>query len=164
MPYKCRLCKQTGHNRRTCKERQPTIVTNPSNEGETCPVCYDIVRKGVKCKNGHECCEKHFIQRARAIYQEGRCAFRPASAHCQKCFLCRIPIPDRNFSPAYGPLLHTMIVVEMGKQRGATKDHIREMIYQTRPKYDYLFGSKDGKTTWVNKGRVWPRNDLSNSS
>ena len=62
MPYRCSLCKQTGHNRRTCKERQSTVVTNPSNEAETCPVCYDIVRNlGAKrniCTT--KCCEHQF--------------------------------------------------------------------------------------------------------
>ena len=64
MPYQCRLCKQTGHNRRTCKERQPTVVTNPSNEAETCPICMEILGKTNICttKCGHQFCLKCMLK------------------------------------------------------------------------------------------------------
>ena len=64
MPYRCSLCKQTGHNRRTCKERQSTVVTNPSNEAETCPICMEILGKTNICttKCEHQFCLKCMLK------------------------------------------------------------------------------------------------------
>ena len=38
----------------------------------SCPVCYDDVpiAKTVSCQHGHRTCEKHHIQRAKAMYEE----------------------------------------------------------------------------------------------
>ena len=42
-----------------------------------CHVCMEKIDgdKMVTCENGHSCCQKHHLERIRAIYQEGRFAF-----------------------------------------------------------------------------------------
>ena len=67
----------------------------------SCHVCMEVVdeSKLVCCPNGHHCCQKHHLERIRAIYQEGRVAF--GSGNGQTCFMCRQDIPDTSFSPAY---------------------------------------------------------------
>ena len=46
----------------------------------------------VTCCNGHMVCEKHFLQRAKAIYEEGRYAY---DDKVQRCFLCKDAEPIR---------------------------------------------------------------------
>jgi len=61
--------------------------------------------KLVCCENGHHCCQKHHLERVRAIYQEGRAAFGGTDpdnkGQGQKCFMCRVSIPDALFSDTY---------------------------------------------------------------
>jgi len=65
-----------------------------------CPVCLEECAKlSVTCCNGHTCCQKHFLQRAKAVYSEGRMAFRDDDV--QRCFTCRTQISDANFSDVY---------------------------------------------------------------
>ena len=47
----------------------------------------------------HTVCEKHFVQRIKAIYEEGRYAFDTNEA--QRCFLCRTHMEDKRFSATY---------------------------------------------------------------
>jgi len=67
---------------------------------QECSVCYEPCAKlSVTCCNGHTICEKHYLQRYKAIYQEGRQAFHDDNA--QSCFLCRTEIGDDEFSLTY---------------------------------------------------------------
>ena len=65
----------------------------------TCHICYETPKEGkeVVCVNGHLCCQKHHLERIRAIYQEGRNAFgyggegeEVEDASGQQCFMCRV--------------------------------------------------------------------------
>ena len=67
--------------------------TMPSSDNE-CAV--------VTCCNGHKVCEKHYLQRAKAVYEEGRLAFVDNDVTCaQRCFLCRTDLDDDGFSDKY---------------------------------------------------------------
>ena len=96
-------------------------------------LCYDIIKKGkgVKCCNGHEICERHFIERARSIYDEGRLAFH--GDDFQKCFLCRTPMEDERFSGAYFKLLRLTQAFGIGKMAGRSHKEIRDEIIPNLP-------------------------------
>ena len=81
-----------------------------------CHVCLGDVStcKVAKCPNGHACCEKHHIQRVKAIYESGRKAFHGGGG--QICFECRADMPDSVFSENYIKLLRITIAVEFSKQ------------------------------------------------
>ena len=66
-----------------------------------CPICLEQVPKTkcVSCPNGHSCCEKHFLQRTRAIYEEGDLVYGERDG--QQCFLCREPIDEDVFSDVF---------------------------------------------------------------
>ena len=88
----------------------------------TCHVCYDKVSKGVTCENGHTCCQKHHLERIRAIYQEGQLAFDSMGQHC---FICRCPIKDDRFSKEYFNCLKVIItigVIQNGDSMGRISD------------------------------------------
>ena len=73
-----------------------------------CPVCFGPCAKlSVTCCNGHAVCEKHYLQRYKAIYEEGRDAF--GTDHAQCCFLCRSHIEDNRFSKTYFDLLKMVV-------------------------------------------------------
>ena len=112
-----------------------TFTTNyhKGNGATECPVCYDIIKegKGVKCCNGHEICERHFIERARSIYDEGRLAFH--GDDFQKCFLCRTPMEDERFSGAYFKLLRLTQAFGIGKMAGRSHKEIRDEIIPNLP-------------------------------
>ncbi len=78
----------------------------------SCHVCMEIIdeSKLVCCPNGHHCCQKHHLERIRAIYQEGREAFGSGSG--QTCFMCRGEIPDSSFSKGYFKNLMLIQAVE----------------------------------------------------
>jgi hypothetical protein len=80
-----------------------------------CPVCLDDVpkHKSVRCPNGHWCCEKHHIQRIKAVYETRKSAFDSGVA--QHCFECRCHIPDELFSNTYHKLLFLTQLVELPK-------------------------------------------------
>ena len=62
-----------------------------------CVVCMEqCAELSVLCCNGHRVCEKHYLHRAKAIYEEGRLAF--GDDDVQRCFLCRTHINDDKFS------------------------------------------------------------------
>ena len=63
-----------------------------------CAVCMEPCAKlSITCCNGHMVCEKHYLQRAEAVYDEGREPFSDKE-HINKCFLCRTDIPTEEFS------------------------------------------------------------------
>lgn len=86
-----------------------------------CPVCMETVKqeKMVMCKNGHRVCEKHQLERIRAIYQEGRTAFGgfddDDSGEGQKCFMCRCNMGDHLFSDQYFRMLRLIQAIEIPK-------------------------------------------------
>jgi hypothetical protein len=97
----------------------------------TCHVCYEEVPegKGVTCENGHTCCQKHHLERVRAIYQEGRSAFegmgtKVENANGQDCFMCRCYLPDALFSLSYFKCLTVIQTIEIPKMHGLeTTEH-----------------------------------------
>ena len=83
-------------------------------EGEKCSVCMEEHSKlAVTCCNGHKICEKHYLQRYKAIYEEGREAFN--DDHAQKCFMCRTPMEDARFSQTYDKNLKLLVALDGGK-------------------------------------------------
>ena len=77
-------------------------MTSSDNE---CVVCMEpCAELSVSCCNGHRVCEKHYLHRAKAIYEEGRLAFHDDDV--QRCFLCRTNIEDDKFSEEHFKLLH----------------------------------------------------------
>ena len=88
-----------------------------------CPVCFDIIRegKGVMCPNKHHCCEKHFISRAKSMYEEGNMAFQNKETTSQRCFMCRCDMPDMLFSNNYLKLLTLTQCFALGNLSGKTK-------------------------------------------
>lgn len=81
-----------------------------------CPVCMEMVaeEKMVMCPNGHRVCEKHQLERIRAIYQEGRPAFH-GNGQGQQCFTCRCDMKDDLFSPQYFKMLRLIQCIELPK-------------------------------------------------
>lgn len=86
-----------------------------------CPVCMEMVseEKMVQCQNGHRVCEKHQLQRIRAIYQEGRSAFNEIegceNGKGQHCFVCRCVMGDSRFSVNYFKMLRLIQAIEIPK-------------------------------------------------
>ena len=73
-------------------------------------------------ENGHSCCQKHHLERVRAMYQEGRSAFGGLFG-CegdsgQHCFMCRCAIGDARFSPSFFKVLRVIQAVEIPKMMG----------------------------------------------
>jgi len=68
---------------------------------DECPVCMEPLSKlCVRCPNGHRCCEKHFLQLAKAKYESNVLAYNGTS-ESEKCFVCRQRVPQKNFSDTY---------------------------------------------------------------
>lgn len=89
-----------------------------------CHVCMEKIDsdKMVTCENGHSCCQKHHLERIRAIYQEGRCAFEDGQG--QHCFMCRCSLGDHRFSSAYFKNLRVIQAVELPKMMGITNSQM----------------------------------------
>lgn len=83
-----------------------------------CHVCMEKIDsdKMVTCENGHSSCQKHHLERIRAIYQEGRSAF--VDGQGQHCFMCRCSIGDHRFGSAYFKNLRVIQAVELPKMMG----------------------------------------------
>ena len=80
----------------TMMTHSETRIAELKEENE-CVVCMEPCAKlSVLCCNGHRVCEKHYRDRAKAIYEEGRLAH--GDDKVQRCFLCRTDIKDDNFS------------------------------------------------------------------
>ena len=77
---------------------------------DECAVCMEpCAELSVTCCNGHMVCEKHFLQRAKAVYEEGRYAFG-GEGRVQRCFLCRAGIPDDKFSDQHHKTMDCIVV------------------------------------------------------
>ena len=107
----------------------------PSDTETTyCHVCLGDVPtcKVAKCPNGHACCEKHHIQRIKAIYESGRNAFEDHidGGGGQMCFECRAVMPDELFSRVYLKMLDITLVVEMAKKanKSLTNDQLERIV------------------------------------
>ena len=105
----------------------------PSDTETTyCHVCLGDVPtcKVTKCPNGHACCEKHHIQRIKAIYESGKRAFHGGGG--QECFECRADMPDSVFSENYKKLMRVTVAVELSKQcagRRMTNEDVAKFIW-----------------------------------
>ena len=83
-----------------------------------CVVCMEqCAELSVLCCNGHRVCEKHYLHRAKAIYEEGRLAF--AEDEVQRCFLCRADIDDDKFSDRHHIVMSIVIADGLFKQIGS---------------------------------------------
>ena len=89
-----------------------------------CHVCMEKIDsdKMVTCENGHSCCQKHHLERIRAIYQEGLLSFEDGGGQC--CFMCRCSIGDHRFSSAYFKNLRVIQAVELPKMMGITNSQM----------------------------------------
>ena len=102
-----------------------------------CHVCYENIPegKGVTCENGHSCCQKHHLERVRAIYQEGQSAFGGLDGcggdNGQHCFMCRCAIGDDRFSPSFFKVLRVIQAVEIPKMMGITDIHPSTLMEET---------------------------------
>ena len=77
---------------------------------DECPVCMETCAElSVTCCNGHKVCEKHFLQRAKAVYEEDRMAFGGDSC-VQRCFVCRTDLGNDRFSDNYHKLINWVII------------------------------------------------------
>ena len=86
-------------------------MTSSDNE---CVVCMEPCNElSVSCCNGHRVCEKHYLHRAKAIYEEGRLAFHDDDV--QRCFLCRTDIQDDKFSKQHIKTRHIVQAYGMFK-------------------------------------------------
>ena len=91
-------------------------------ETTCCHVCLGDVPtcKVAKCPNGHACCEKHHIQRIKAIYEGGKYAFSDGAGNPggsgQCCFMCRADMPGALFSQTYFRVLDLTVAVELSKK------------------------------------------------
>ena len=86
-------------------------MTSSDNE---CVVCMEpCAELSVSCCNGHKVCEKHYLHRAKAIYEEGRLAYHEDDV--QRCFLCRTGIEDDEFSNKHHKVM-TIVADGMMKQ------------------------------------------------
>jgi hypothetical protein len=89
-----------------------------------CHVCYEKIsaEKAVTCKNGHTCCQKHHLERVRAIYQQGDTAYGGmddrGGNNGQNCFMCRCEIGDARFSRSFFKVLRVIQAVEIPKMMG----------------------------------------------
>ena len=87
-----------------------------------CPVCYEQCAKlSVTCCNGHAVCEKHYLQRCKAIYEEGRLAYGKGNMG-QCCPVCRKKVPDRKFSTVYFANQKLVVAQGMLKVSGKVAD------------------------------------------
>lgn len=113
-------------------------MTSSDNE---CVVCMEpCAESSVSCCNGHRVCEKHYLHRAKAIYEEGRLAFHDDDV--QRCFLCRTNIEDDKFSEEHFKLLHIVsaygLFKIMEKRRGTAiskeekNEHVRRLVKVTK--------------------------------
>ena len=100
-----------------------------------CSICDEIIKpgKGVCCENKHTVCEKHFISRAKAMYEEGGNAFGDRSTTSQRCFMCRCEMPDCLFSNQYFNLLNLTISFGLGQSGGLSKSQCRKKYLQLLP-------------------------------
>jgi len=105
-----------------------------------CHVCYEKIPtgKGVTCSNGHSCCQKHHLERVRAMYQEGQSAFGGLDG-CegnsgQHCFMCRCAIGDARFSKSFFKVLVVIQSVEIPKMMGINDIHPSELLKDLQQK------------------------------
>lgn len=114
-----------------------------------CPVCMEMVaeEKMVMCQNGHRVCEKHQLERIRAIYQEGRPAFN-GGGQGQHCFMCRCNMKDDLFSDQYFKLLRLIQSIELpkltvGQDWFNTKPEYREISLRVVNEVNHLNGDSE---------------------
>ena len=94
-----------------------------------------VLEPCVTCCNGHKVCEKHYLQRAKAIYEEGRRAFHDDDVH--RCFLCRTSMCNDLFSDRYHTVIKCVLLFMEGVQwsgdfLGSKGTTLQKNLLQTR--------------------------------
>lgn len=95
----CSICKQSGHNRRTCKNSAPPVIPSLStkprfvdDEGNptTCPCCMEEVSRenAIWCKNGHVHCKMCMFENVKTKYNSFL-NYKHAIHTGMSCFVCR---------------------------------------------------------------------------
>jgi len=95
----CSICKQPGHNRRTCKNSAPVVIPSSStkprfvdDEGNptTCPCCMEEISKenAIWCKNGHVHCKMCMFENVKTKYNSFL-NYNHAIKNGMTCFVCR---------------------------------------------------------------------------
>ena len=111
--------------------RAEDAVEETSATENECPVCYGPCAKlSVTCCNGHTICEKHYLQRYKAIYEEGRLAFGDDNAQC--CFMCRSHIEDSFFSKTYFDMMLMVQVQALMKIKNIDKKEFYPVLVRVR--------------------------------
>ena len=112
--------------------RAEDAVEETSATENECPVCYDPCAKlSVTCCNGHTICEKHYLQRYKAIYEDGRLAFGDDGV-AQCCFMCRSDIEDSFFSKTYFDVLEIVITQGMLKMLNIDKKEFHPTLVRLK--------------------------------
>ena len=105
-------------------------MTSSDNE---CVVCMEPCAEfSVSCCNGHKVCEKHYLHRAKAIYEEGRLAYHEDDV--QRCFLCRTGIEDDEFSNKHHKVMKIVVADGIMKQmvkQGVLSEHWRNEVVRS---------------------------------
>jgi hypothetical protein len=95
---------------------------------EECPICFSTTNTMATCHNGHMFCENCMLDRIKAVYDEGRLAFRDDDT--QKCFICRCDMGDSDFSDNYGKLLQCVVLNGCSKGRNISTKRRNEIYHK----------------------------------
>lgn len=104
-----------------------------------CPVCLEPCAKmTVTCQNGHTCCEKHHLQRAKARIEEGYNAYNDDETHCETCVLCRVRIHPVCYSDTYHKNKLLLLGLTYAKKGQCSTEKAMEWIEAKQPYYREL--------------------------
>ena len=119
----CSVCKQRGHNKRSCPNSKPVETPTISKEVDECPICYEEIGDKNFCVTACEhkfcmgCIPKHL-------------------ANSNACPMCRADILDEPITAHHGPGETEIIEIEdaeiyqFGYHRGHVRGHLDAAIGQ----------------------------------
>ena len=103
---------------------------------DECPVCMEPLSKlCVQCPNGHWCCEKHFLQLAKAKYESNVLAYNK-TAESEKCFVCRQRVPQKNFSDTYNRNRCIVIAFGVAKLQNHSQEKTAKNLHMLQTRYE----------------------------
>ena len=120
--------------------RAEDAVEETSATENECPVCHGPCAKlSVTCCNGHTICEKHYLQRHKAIYEDGSMADinarLAAAAERPRCFMCRCNLENKRFSKTFYSLQDIVISQGLIKMFGIQKDFLHIGVAHLRSEF-----------------------------